>query len=98
MTECCPTCHAPYKASRIGIRMPLLKAELFDSIKMAGEIGISTQELLTMHYQSKKVHADTIKSHVHQINDLLVETDYQIYSDQVRPHPRWYLKFRPVLS
>ncbi len=101
MTQCCPTCHAPYRASRVGIYMPILKSELFDSIKMAGDVGISSRELIVMHYQSKMVQLNTIKIHVYQINDLLVETDYRICSDGRGANARWYLSYsgaRPNLT
>jgi hypothetical protein len=73
--------------------MPRLKSELFDSIKLAGDIGITTEELWVMHYSNAKRSAapTTIKSHVNQINDLLVETDYAIRPDGRGKSARWKL-------
>ena len=89
MTDCCPHCHQPYKATRVGIPMPPRKAELFDSIKAAGEIGITTHELWIMHYPTQRAAMSVIKSHINQINDLLVETDYTLRAEGRGKDARW---------
>jgi hypothetical protein len=61
--------------------MPTLKASLFRAVKAAGDIGISSQELLNAVYPDGRTpRLATIKVHVGQINDLLEETDYRIAS------------------
>ncbi len=93
MADCCQHCGQPLKQSCYGVYMPRLKAELLASIKAAGEIGISTAELLTMHYGGKKVQPSVIKSHVNQINDILIETDYAVFAEGRGPHARWLVGF-----
>lgn len=82
MTTCCPTCHQPLATMRAGVRLPVLKAKIFDAIHAAGEIGISSKEVMHAVYRGRKRprYIDTIRMHVIQINDLLVETDTVIRS------------------
>jgi hypothetical protein len=84
----CPCCHAE---ERLGVRLPALKARIFDSIKAAGDLGVSRYELLYQVYADRRQPAPaTIKAHVQQINDLLLETDFQIKADG-RRLARYYL-------
>jgi hypothetical protein len=84
----CPRCHRPYGEERFGIRLPFLKAQILDRIRSAGDIGITSGELLADLWRDRRpVQATTVKSHVSQINDALVETDWRIHSDG----RRWFL-------
>lgn len=69
--------------------MPRLKASLFRAVKAAGDIGISSEELVnTIYPDSSRPQPTTIKSHVAQINNLLMETDFRIASID----KRWVLR------
>lgn len=96
MTVCCPTCHRPYTEERLGIRLTPIKARLFDSIKATGDIGVTVQELFNDHYQHRheKVQPSVIKSHINQLNDMLVETRYQIVMRYERM--RWHGDAQPT--
>jgi hypothetical protein len=76
---------------RFGVRLPRLKAEIVDRIKTAGDIGVSSDEIIADLYRDRRaVQPTTIKAHVDQINDLLMNTDWRIASD----HRRWFLARR----
>ena len=80
----CPRCHQSVDDIRLGVRL----ASLFDRIKAAGDIGISTTEIIQEVYRDRSPIKETaIKSHVNQINDLLAGTEWQIRSDR----RRWFL-------
>jgi hypothetical protein len=92
----CPHCGQPLASMRLGVRLPaVVKSVLFDAVKAAGDIGISRDELLDQVYADRKRPTPaTIKAHVQQINDLLLETDFQIRADRGRftdGAPRFYL-------
>jgi hypothetical protein len=84
----CPRCHQSVDDIRLGVRLTPLKASLFDRIKAAGDIGISTTQIIQEVYRDRSLIKDTtIKSHVNQINDLLAGTEWRIHSDR----RRWFL-------
>lgn len=73
--------------------MTPLKAALFDRIKAAGDLGVSSEELLTDCYEQRgrrRVGASCIKVHIWELNNLLVASDWLIVSD----HHHWYLQRR----
>jgi hypothetical protein len=81
-------CHQTIGTMRFGVRLPQLKAEIVDRIKAAGDIGVTSVEIIADLYRDRRpVHPTTIKAHVDQINDLLISTDWRIASD----HRRWFL-------
>jgi hypothetical protein len=81
MQNRCPTCGAPTDI-RAGVRLPARKVAIFDAIKAAGEIGISSGELMTVVYHDgQERQQSTIKAHVWQINGILEETRFRIVSD-----------------
>jgi|SRR5215831_10973562 len=83
----CPSCNQPIGNMRAGVRLPPLKAAIFDAIHAAGEIGISSRELIDTVYadrRRKPCCLTTMRMHVLQINDLLVETDTRIKPIQSR--------------
>jgi hypothetical protein len=82
MNATCPTCHQTIGAVRLG-----LKASIVDKIKAAGDVGITSTELLELWRDRRPVAPTTIKSHANQINDLLAATDWRLHSDR----RRWYL-------
>ncbi len=105
MTRICPHCHLPMKEMRFGVVLPPLKAALFDAVKAAGDVGVSTTELITTmtEHAGRSLDAQTIKAHVFQINELLAGTDYQIRSERrggERPNGGrpafWVLEHTPI--
>lgn len=59
--------------------MPRVKVLVFDAIKAAGDIGITTRQLTYAIYGNKvKRSPATIRNHIWQINRLLLATDVQI--------------------
>jgi hypothetical protein len=84
----CPHCH---RTERVGAPMSALKAAIFDRIRRAGDIGVTSEEIRADVYGDRRpVSATTIKSHVWQINELLVDGDAHITSDR----RRWFLERR----
>ena len=79
----CPHCNQIISEERFGVRFPPMKAELIDRIRAAGDLGISTCELIGDSGKSPT----TIKAHIWQINDLLAHTRWRIESDR----RRWFL-------
>jgi hypothetical protein len=65
--------------------MTPLKAAIVDRIKAAGDIGIIIGEV---YRDRSPIDPTTIRVHVGQVNDLLVETDWRIWSDR----RRWFLQ------
>jgi hypothetical protein len=79
------------RSVRFGIYLPPRKAAIFDLIKGAGDIGITTREVL-FALGSPPIASTSIKSHVKQLNDLFEATDWRISSDGRGPHSRWILR------
>jgi hypothetical protein len=91
MTACCPFCHQTIGTLRFGVRLPQLKAAIVDRIKAAGDIGVSSDEIIADLYRDRRsIRTTTIKAHVDQINNLLINTTWRIASD----HRRWFLSRR----
>jgi hypothetical protein len=84
MTACCPLCHQTIGTLRFGVRLPQLKAAIVDRIKAAGDLGISTAELINsdLYRDRRVIWPTTIKAHVLQINDLLSNSGWHIASDR----------------
>jgi hypothetical protein len=75
-TSRCPLCGAAFAG---GVRMPARKAAIFHCIKAAGDVGVSSAEILNEIYiDGRMPQLSSIKAHVFQINDLLEETDLRI--------------------
>lgn len=85
----CPKCHQQFAEERYGVRLPPLKAAIFDAIKASGDIGVMSREIINseIYRDRKKPRTVSIRSHINQINDLLEETDWRIRSDR----KRWFL-------
>jgi hypothetical protein len=72
MTTCCPVCHQPINEIRLGAQMTPLKAAIVDRIKAAGDLGVTTTEIIGEVYRDRSpIDPTTIKAHMSQINDLL---------------------------
>src|SRR5262245_30953696 len=60
----CPHCHQNITSERLGVPMPLLKARIFDRIKSAGDLGISSAEIIfDLYHERPAVQQTTIKAH-----------------------------------
>jgi hypothetical protein len=91
VTQICPQCHQPVRHARAGVYLSVRKAAIFYAIKRAGDLGVTSDELIGALYDHR-VSRNAIKAHVGQINGLLEETPYIIRSDRCR----WYLARRFV--
>jgi hypothetical protein len=88
----CPHCKQPLSEVRAGIRMPPLKAKIFDVIKAAGAEGITSSGVISsVYYARKKPAIAAVKSHVWQMNDALEETNFVIISQA----GHWQLATKP---
>jgi len=74
-TEFCPECHQPMAEVVAGVRLTSFKAELFRFIEShPGQSSID----LAQHFSKTSPH--TIKAHIQQINDALMNTRFRIRS------------------
>jgi hypothetical protein len=90
----CPHCRQVLKTERLGVVLSPLKAGIVDVIKRAGDIGISSIEILggELYRDRRRGAQSTIKAHVWQINEALAQTPFIIVSDR----RRWFLQRRHV--
>jgi hypothetical protein len=90
----CALCRQPIFTERLGVRLTPLKAGILDAIKRAGELGITSVEIVggPVFADRERPNSDSIKSHVWQINDQLDGTPWIIVSDR----RRWFLQRRKV--
>lgn len=77
------------RETRVGIWLPAVRAAIFDAIKAAGDIGISSQEIIAVVGRPRAV--NTVRVHVFLINDALEETNWRIGSDGAGANRRWFL-------
>jgi hypothetical protein len=92
----CPYCHA---VEVFGVRLPSLKAAILDRIRHAGDIGVTSLEIVADLYRDRRsVSLNTVKAHIRQINTLLEETDWIIRSERWHGSTecRWCLGRRRV--
>jgi hypothetical protein len=88
----CPHCGQPLSEVRVGIRLPPLKAMIFDAIKAAGADGITSHGVISSVYQTRKKPAiAAVKSHIWQMNDALEGTNFVIISQS----GHWQLATKP---
>ncbi len=89
----CPCCGAE---NRLGVWLPRMKVRILDLIQRRGGEGISSRELcgdsqLIEASTHKRLSVHTIKMHVHQLNERLVETDFKIISVRGGRVSTWHL-------
>lgn len=75
-TTKCRHCGQPLPEMRVGIRLSLKKARIFDAIRRAGENRITTKQLLSDYDFAKN--KNTLLAHIWQINEKLEETNYRL--------------------
>lgn len=87
-TVFCPTCHQSIAIERAGVRLSPLKAAIYDAIRAAGDMGISTDGLIMLVRDRCDHHItsnNTIKAHIHQLREYLVDSGQTIVCDRGRP-------------
>jgi hypothetical protein len=93
----CPHCRQPMKHERCGVPLSPLKAAIFDVIKQAGDVGVTSTEILDgeVYRERRETTTATIKTHVRQINELLEDTPWIIGNERVTNRERrWCLQRR----
>lgn len=87
MERRCPYCDQTLPEFRLGVRLPPLKARIFDLVLRGGKDGIPSDDLRALAYNGnapngKGIRAErghkTLGSHIQQINELLEDTGYRI--------------------
>ena len=76
----CPHCHHPLHEERLGVILPAVKVRIFDAIAASGPGGIDSRAVLAATYRDEEQprHVGTVRTHVAQINGLLLKTDMHI--------------------
>jgi hypothetical protein len=65
----CPYCDQELPEIRLGVRLPPLKARLFDLVQRGGGDGITGSDLFDILYPDGNASRETLKAHVFQINE-----------------------------
>jgi DNA-binding response OmpR family regulator len=73
----CPTCGQELPDVRLGVAMTPLKVRMFDLIKRAGNECISAMAISVVMFDGK-ANYNTIKAHIHQINEMIEGTGWRI--------------------
>jgi hypothetical protein len=83
----CPYCEQVLPEFRLGIRLPALKARIFDLVLRGGRDGIDLDDLWTLTYNGNAPNGHgnrgerkraTLRVHVNQINDEIKDAGYRI--------------------
>ena len=77
-TTFCPACHQPIAEAREGVRLPALKAHIFDVVRRAGIDGVTIDDINAIVYGDHPASPETIRNHISQINEALAETGVRI--------------------
>jgi hypothetical protein len=72
----CHYCGSPLPEIRLGARLPIMKARLFDLIQRSGADGILVEDLRAI----LGVNERCLKSHVHQLNEMIAGSGYHLYT------------------
>lgn len=79
----CPACGQSTKEVRHGVVLPLRKLRIYDAIKAAGEIGLTSEQVTQAAYDGEnRCSPNTIKAHIFQINEMLASTDFCIVAQR----------------
>jgi hypothetical protein len=69
--------------TRIGVRLPPLKAAILDAVRAAGDLGANAETIMARVYERRRwPQRNAIKAHIWQINELLESTEYNIVCEQ----------------
>ena len=79
----CPTCQQQMPEIRLVVRMPPIKARMFDLIMISGDEGGPAYQLNREIWDGKAL-MNNIRSHVKQLNDMLEDTGYKIMATNPR--------------
>lgn len=82
-TEFCPRCRQPMAEVRSGVRLPPLKAHIYDIVRRAGIDGVMIEDINAIAFGGS-ANPVTIRAHIHQLNELLADTDIQISGNVTR--------------
>jgi hypothetical protein len=74
--HCCRSCGQPLPEMRLGVPMTALKARIFDIVRRAGPDGTAAGDLKAI--LGRPIEDVTIKVHVHQINELIADSEHRI--------------------
>ena len=77
MTKLCSHCHQRLPELRAGVRLSTLKARIFDAIERVGSNGITIEDINAICFDGR-ASAVNVRNHIHQINDALAGTDFEI--------------------
>lgn len=84
---CCPECGQPM-FTKFGVRFPPQSAAILNMIEdvTKGRGGIEGETLAFVFFPGvpKKVAAQRVRSHVWQINEMLISTDWRIVNARTR--------------
>jgi hypothetical protein len=72
-SKTCQTCGQALPQIRFGVLLPPLKARIFDMVKRGGVGGVESLFL------RETFGGNTLKTHIHQINELIDESGFRIY-------------------
>lgn len=90
----CPHCKQVLRSEWRGLPMSPLKVSILDYIARSGTAGVNCHDVFNHCYDGRKAKILVVKSHVHQINDMLEETDWTIRCDGRGRFARWFLARR----
>src|SRR5580704_17304711 len=98
----CNYCGSPLPEIRLGVRLPPIKARVFDIIQRAGKDGIMHADLMAMTGMNRQ----GLRSHFTQINQLISGSGYRLYSrarcvfliNGPPPRKRWWRKDKSMDS
>jgi hypothetical protein len=89
----CPHCSREFEV-RAGVLLTPLKARIFDVVNRAGPDGIHTDDLFDIIFEDRSIGRANLKTHIWQINDKLLETDWMIACSGSRAARYWLEKRR----
>lgn len=79
----CSYCGQPLPEIRLGVRLTPLKARIFDLIQRGGQDGIDRGDLFELVFGGAGQCRETLKAHIHQINELIEDSGYRIVGHSV---------------
>jgi DNA-binding winged helix-turn-helix (wHTH) protein len=94
MSKHCAHCGQELPEIRAGVRLPALKARIFDAVARAGRDGIDGNDLFDLFLKDRGVQRNVLKVHIYQINEFLVDTNCTIATVKGR-YPAYRLRKAP---